>query len=76
MKLGARDIVAGEAANVARGQTTAHVRLEIGGGAVITASMTHEAVDEPGLRAGDAAYAVIKAPDVMHDRQGLTYVHG
>ena len=32
---------------------------------MITASITNEAVDELGLKAGDGAYAVIKASDVM-----------
>jgi molybdopterin-binding protein len=41
------------------------VRIGIGGGTVITSSITNEAVDELGLKAGDAAYAVIKASDVM-----------
>jgi molybdopterin-binding protein len=50
---------------VIRGQTTAHVKIDIGGGSVVTASVTVEAVDELGLREGDAAYAVIKASDVI-----------
>jgi molybdopterin-binding protein len=49
---------------VTKGQTTAHVRIDIGG-AVITASITNEAVDELGLKPGDEAYAVVKASDVM-----------
>jgi molybdopterin-binding protein len=32
---------------------------------IITASITNEAVDELGLKAGAAAVAVIKASDVM-----------
>ena len=35
------------------------------GGTIVTASITNEAVDELGLKAGDQAYAVIKASDVM-----------
>jgi molybdopterin-binding protein len=41
------------------------VKLDVGGGTVITASITNEAVDELRLAKGDAAYAVIKASDVM-----------
>jgi molybdopterin-binding protein len=51
-----------------RGATTAHVRIDIGGGAVVTASITNEALDELRLAAGEAAYAVIKASDVMVGR--------
>lgn len=48
-----------------KGATTAHVRIDIGGGSIVTASITNEAVDELGLGAGGDAYAVIKASDVM-----------
>lgn len=50
---------------VVRGATTAHVKIQLGGGAVVTASITNEAVDELRLAPGDKAYAVIKASDVM-----------
>jgi molybdopterin-binding protein len=65
MKLSARNILAGKVVEVKKGATTAHVRLELAGGAVITASITNEAVDELGLQVGDQASAVIKASDVM-----------
>jgi molybdopterin-binding protein len=64
MKLSARNILKGRIVTVAKGQTTAHVRLDIGG-SVVTASITNEAVDELALKQGDMAYAVIKASDVM-----------
>ncbi len=47
------------------GATTAHVRIDIGGGTVITSSITNEAAEALALKVGDAAYAVIKASDVM-----------
>ncbi len=40
------------------------VRVDIGGGVVITAAITNEAIDELAIRAGDTAIAVIKASDV------------
>ena len=40
----------------------------MGGGIVITSSITNEAVEELKLKVGDAAYAVIKASDVMVGR--------
>ena len=64
MKLRARNVVPGTLAEVKKGQTTAHVRIDIGG-QVITASITNEAVDELKLAKGQKAYAVIKASDVM-----------
>jgi molybdopterin-binding protein len=48
-----------------KGQTTAHVRIDIGGGSIVTSSITNEAVDELKLAVGQSAYAVIKASDVM-----------
>lgn len=65
MKLSARNLLKGRVLDVQKGQTTAHVRIEIGEAAVITASITNEAVDELGLKAGDEATAIIKASDVI-----------
>jgi molybdopterin-binding protein len=64
MKLSARNQLKGRIVNVTRGATTSHVRIDIGG-AIVTSSITNEAVDELGLAAGKDAYAVIKASDVM-----------
>ncbi len=65
MKLSARNQIKGRIASVVKGQTTGHVRIDIGSGVVITASITNEAIDELALKAGDEAIAVIKASDVM-----------
>jgi len=65
MKISARNVLAGKITQVNKGATTAHVRIEIAPGAVVTASITNEAVDDLGLKAGDKAYAIIKASDVM-----------
>ena len=65
MRLSARNIIKGKVVDVTLGATTAHVKIDVGGGTVITASITNEAAKELGLKAGDAAYAVIKASDVM-----------
>jgi molybdopterin-binding protein len=65
MRLSARNQIKGKIIEVKKGATTAHVRVEIAPGQVITASITNEAVEELGLKAGDAAVVVIKASDVM-----------
>jgi molybdopterin-binding protein len=65
MKLSARNQIRGKVVAVQKGQTTAHVRIDIGNGVVVTSSITNEAVDELGLAVGDEAIAVIKASDVM-----------
>lgn len=65
MKLSARNQIKGKVIEVRKGQTTAHVRITIGAGVIVTASITNEAVDELNLAVGDDATAVIKASDVM-----------
>ncbi|AWC25516.1 Molybdenum-pterin-binding protein II [Aminobacter sp. MSH1] len=64
MKLSARNQIKGKIVEVTKGATTSHVRIDIGG-AVVTASITNEAVDDLGLAVGRDAYAIIKASDVM-----------
>jgi len=64
MRISARNILKGTIVEVTKGQTTAHVRIDVGG-AVVTASITNESVDELGLKEGMAASAVIKSSDVM-----------
>src|SRR5262245_37138301 len=65
VKISARNILNGKIVEVTKGQTTAHVRIDIGGGTIVTASITNEAVDELKLASGQSASAVIKASDVM-----------
>ncbi len=65
MKLSARNQIKGKVIAVQKGQTTGHVRIDIGNGIVVTASITNEAIDDLALAVGDEATAVIKASDVM-----------
>lgn len=64
MKISARNQLKGTVVDVIKGATTSHVRIDIGG-AIVTASITNEAVDELKLTKGQPAIAVIKASDVM-----------
>jgi molybdopterin-binding protein len=63
MRLSARNQIKGTIVDIRKGFTTAHVRLDIGGGVIITASITNEAVDHLGLAADQVAVAVIKASE-------------
>jgi molybdopterin-binding protein len=65
MRISARNQLKGRVVEVRRGATTAHVRIDIGGGVVVTSSITNEAIDDLALAVGDDAIAVIKASDVM-----------
>jgi molybdopterin-binding protein len=65
MKLSARNVLKGRIVDITRGAVTAHVRLDIGAGNIVTSSITNDAVDELHLAVGQEAYAVIKATSVM-----------
>lgn len=65
MKLSARNLLPGKVVEIRRGATTSHVRIAIAGGAVVTASITNEAVDDLALKIGDDACAIVKASDVI-----------
>jgi molybdopterin-binding protein len=64
MKISARNVLKGKVKQVKRGVTTASVKIDIGG-AVVTSTITLEAVKELKLKPGDRAFAIIKASDVM-----------
>jgi molybdopterin-binding protein len=68
MKLSARNQLKGTIVGIQKGQTTAHVRIDIGGDVILTSSITNEAVDELSLKIGDDAVAIIKASDVIVGR--------
>jgi len=65
MKISARNVIKGTIVDVHKGATTSHVRIDVGNGTIVTASITNEAVDDLGLVKGITASAVIKATDVM-----------
>lgn len=65
MRISARNQLKGTIVEIVRGATTSHVRIDIGGGAVVTAAITNESVDDLKLAKGQAAMAVIKASDVL-----------
>jgi molybdopterin-binding protein len=65
VKISARNQLKGTVVEVFKGQTIAHIRIDIGNGNIITSSITNEAVDDLALKRGDAAVAIIKASDVM-----------
>ena len=58
MKLSARNQLKGKIVDVTKGATTSHVRIDLGQGVIVTASITNEAVADLGLQKG-------KASDVM-----------
>ena len=65
MRISARNQIKGTVVEVKKGATTSHVRVEIGGGQIVTSSITNEAVDDLGIKAKGAVIVVVKASDVM-----------
>jgi molybdopterin-binding protein len=65
MKLSARNQLVGTIKTIKPGATTTHVTIEIAPSVTIMASITNEASEELGLKAGMKATAVIKASSVM-----------
>lgn len=65
MKVSARNQIAGTVVEVLKGATTSHVRIEIGGGAVVTAAVANDVVEDLQLAVGRKAIAIVKASDVM-----------
>ena len=65
MKISARNVLKGTITEIVKGATTSHVRIDIGGGTIVTASITNEAVADLKVEKGKQAYAVVKASDVM-----------
>jgi molybdopterin-binding protein len=68
MKIGgisARNVLAGKVIDIKKGAVAAQVRVDIGGGNVITSSVTVDSVDHLGLQPGSAVMVIIKASSVM-----------
>ena len=65
MKLSARNQLKGKIVDIQEGAVNGIVKLDIGGGNVISSTISMNAIQELGLKVGETAYAVIKATSVM-----------
>lgn len=65
MKLSARNQLKGTITSIKTGAVNCIVTLDIGGGNIVTSTISINAVEELGLKVGMVAYAVIKATSVM-----------
>lgn len=65
MRISARNQIKGRVIEVRKGATTSHVRVDIGGGQIVTSSITNEAIDDLAIATGSAVIVVVKASDVM-----------
>ena len=65
MKLSARNQFKGTVVEIQDGAVHGIVKLDIGGGNIISSVITMASIRELGLKVGGTAYAVIKASNVM-----------
>jgi molybdopterin-binding protein len=65
MKLSARNQIAGTIVAIAPSAINGSIKVDIGGGNVVTASITEEAIRDLALRQGDTVTVIVKASDVM-----------
>lgn len=65
MRLTARNQLAGTVAAIEPGAVMSIVKVALGGGQEVTASVTKESVDELGLTVGAPVTAVIKSTEVI-----------
>ncbi len=65
MKLSARNQLKGTITGITEGAVNCIVTIDIGGGNIITSTISMGAAQELGLKVGMEAYAVIKATSVM-----------
>jgi molybdopterin-binding protein len=65
MKLSARNVLRGRVVDIDKGKVTAIVRVDIGGGTVITSSITMAALKDLKLKKGSDVHAIVKASEVL-----------
>ena len=65
MKLSARNQFKGTVIEIQEGAVNGIVKIDIGGGNIISSTISMSSIRELGLAVGKEAYAVIKATSVM-----------
>lgn len=65
MKLSARNQFKGKITGIEPGAVNAIVTIDIGGGNIVSSTISMASVKELGLEVGKEAYAIIKATSVM-----------
>lgn len=65
MKLSARNVLKGTIKEIEDGTVNAVVKVDIGGGQMVSSMITLDALKDMGLKVGDEVYAIIKSSNVM-----------
>lgn len=65
MKLSARNQLKGKIVEIEKGAVNGIVKIDIGGGNIVSSTISMSAIKELNLDVGKEAYAIIKATSVM-----------
>jgi len=65
MKISARNQFKGKILSIEAGAVSGIVKIDIGGGNIVSATISMSAIKELGLEVGKETYAVVKATSVM-----------
>ncbi|MEG8038686.1 TOBE domain-containing protein [Sphingomonas sp. LR60] len=65
MKISARNQISGTIVSITPGAVNGSIKVDIGGGNVVAANITEEAIADLGLAEGEAVTVIIKASDVV-----------
>ena len=65
MKLSARNQIPGRIVAIAPGAVNGTVKVDIGAGRIVTATITEEAIADLALAEGDEVVEIVKASDVL-----------
>ncbi len=65
MKISARNQISGTIVSITPGAVNGSIKVDIGGGNVVTANITEEAIADLALSTGDTVTVLIKASDVL-----------
>ena len=65
MKLSARNVLAGKVAEIERGSVNAVVKVDIGGGKMISSMITLDALADLAIKEGSDVFAIVKSSSVI-----------
>ncbi len=65
MKISARNQIPGTVVEIIPGAVNGSIKVDIGGGVIVTSNITEEAIADLGLAVGDLVTVIIKASDVL-----------
>lgn len=65
VKLSARNQIRGTVVAVTPGAVNGTVKVDIGGGVIITSSITEEAIADLAIAIGDSVVVIVKSSDVL-----------